>query len=161
MRIKSRNKAKKKPFVIAMVGAVGSGKTYTAKRLAKTLGAAHIQTDAIRVSLRKQGRAFSRAPALAKARAKRLLSEGRSVIFDSDFINSKKTAQPFALAKTTSQPGLLCSAEDAGADHSCALKPKTLYCRRFIPKCGSGHSGLPFQKKVSRVPWAFHAEFHD
>ncbi len=79
-----------KPFVIAMIGLVGSGKSYIAERLSHTLGASHLCTDDARVRLRRRGRPMHKAISLLRRRAEFLLRQGKSVILDSDFINPAK-----------------------------------------------------------------------
>ena len=78
------------PFVVAMIGAVGSGKSYVAARLSRALGAVHLRTDDVRVRLRRHGRPMHRAIPLLERRAEALLRHGKSIILDSDFINPIK-----------------------------------------------------------------------
>lgn len=73
-------------FLIAMVGPVGSGKSFIANILSNKLKAAHIRTDDIRVELRRQGRSYSRAYTIARYRAKTVLEKKKSVISDFDAV---------------------------------------------------------------------------
>lgn len=75
------------PFVIALIGPVGSGKTYLAQILARELGARRINTDAIRVALRRQHKPESRAIPIANRLQEKLLARGESLILDHDAIN--------------------------------------------------------------------------
>lgn len=75
------------PFVIALIGPVGSGKTYVAEILARRLGARHINTDAIRVALRKRGQSESHAIAIAHRLQRGLIGTGKSLVLDHDIVN--------------------------------------------------------------------------
>lgn len=77
----------RQPFIIALIGQVGSGKTHIARLLAEKLDAAHVNTDAIRVTLRRRGEPMSRAIALAHRLQERLLRQGKSLILDHDMVN--------------------------------------------------------------------------
>lgn len=77
----------KRPFIIALVGVVGSGKTHVARILAKRLQAVRITTDDIRVGLRKRRTSYHQAPNITARRAERLLRNGTSVILDFDAVN--------------------------------------------------------------------------
>jgi len=76
----------KKPLLIAFIGPVGSGKTNVANILAKRVKAVHINTDALRVTLRAQGKSVSRAISLARRLWKKNLVHGNSVIADFDAV---------------------------------------------------------------------------
>ncbi len=77
----------KPPFVIALIGPVGSGKTYVARILARELGARRINTDAIRVALRRQRKPESRAIPIAHRLQEKLLARGEALILDHDVVN--------------------------------------------------------------------------
>lgn len=79
--------AKPQPFVIATIGPVGSGKTYVATILARRLGARHINTDVIRVALRRQHKPENRAIPIANRLQEKLLARGESLILDHDIVN--------------------------------------------------------------------------
>ncbi len=91
-----------KPFVIAMIGPVGSGKSHTARILASKLGAAHLCTDDVRVQLRRRGQPIHRAIAIIERRAEALLKKGKPLVLDSDFVNPAKRRH---LKKQVSQFG--------------------------------------------------------
>lgn len=84
------NVASSYPFVIAMIGTVGSGKSYVAERLSRALGASHLRTDDVRVRLRRHGQPMQKAIPLLQRQAETLLRQGKSVVLDSDFINPAK-----------------------------------------------------------------------
>lgn len=86
-------------FLIGFIGPVGSGKTHIARILAKKLGAVHVRTDDIRVKLRKQGKPYSTAPAIANKKAARFLSSGRSVVQDFDAVLAKRRRELRKVAK--------------------------------------------------------------
>lgn len=86
-------------YLIAFVGPVGSGKTYLAKRLARRLEAVHINTDAIRVRLRRHDQSMSRAISIANRLRLQTLSKGRSVISDFDAILPRRQAELKRLAE--------------------------------------------------------------
>jgi predicted kinase len=71
-------------WVIAFSGAVGSGKTYVASRLVERLGAIHLNTDMVRIALRKRGESESRAIQITEERFEKLLRSGAPVILDHD-----------------------------------------------------------------------------
>lgn len=79
--------ASRQQFVIAFIGPVGSGKTYISLILAKALGAERINTDDIRVALRRKGLPESRAIPIAHRLQERLLRGGTSIILDHDVVN--------------------------------------------------------------------------
>lgn len=70
-----------------MIGPVGSGKSYVARMLTRKLGARVIQTDDIRVALRRKGQPESRAIPIAHRLQERFLSQGRSLVLDHDVVN--------------------------------------------------------------------------
>ncbi|MDP3727420.1 MAG: ATP-binding protein [bacterium] len=81
---------KRHPFVIALIGPVGSGKSYVARILASKLGAVHLRTDDVRVTLRRRGQSMYDAVSVMRHRAEALLRRGMPVILDSDFVNPEK-----------------------------------------------------------------------
>lgn len=74
-------------FIIALIGPVGSGKTYVAQILARELGARRINTDAIRVALRRQHTPENRAIPIANRLQEKFLARGESLILDHDVVN--------------------------------------------------------------------------
>lgn len=80
------------PVIIAMIGLVGSGKSFVAKELAQLIGATVINADDIRVELRRRGERYERARAIAENIALEVLAYGGNVIMDSDFIDIRKRA---------------------------------------------------------------------
>ena len=69
-------------LLIAFIGPVGSGKTHVARSIAQKLKAVHIRTDDIRVALRREGKSYSSAPALANRMRREALAQGKSVVSD-------------------------------------------------------------------------------
>ncbi len=90
---------KQRPFVVAMIGPVGSGKTYIAKILAKRLRAQRFTTDDIRRRLARQGQSISRAIAISDKLREQALSRQRSIILDFDAVRAQKHRELKALAK--------------------------------------------------------------
>lgn len=80
-------------FVIAMIGPVGSGKTHIAKMLARQLGARRLNTDAVRVALRRKHESESQAIAISHRRQERLLARGHSLILDYDHVNPARRGE--------------------------------------------------------------------
>ena len=78
---------KPQPFIIALIGVVGAGKTHIARLLAHRLGAVRITTDDIRVQLRRHGKSLDSAPEITRERSDVLLRRGRSLILDFDAVN--------------------------------------------------------------------------
>ena len=75
-----------------MIGLVGSGKSSVATELGKHIGATVVSGDEIRIELRKQGERYERARAIVENVVMRLVTEGKNIILDSDFIDAKKRA---------------------------------------------------------------------
>lgn len=94
MKIDHRNK-----FLIALLGPVGSGKSYIAKILSKKLNALHIRTDDIRVELRNKGKSYNAAPRIAAQRRDQALQTGKSVIADFDAVLSRRQRELVGIAK--------------------------------------------------------------
>ena len=82
----------KKPIIVAMIGLVGSGKSFVAQELAKYIDATVIEGDSIRIELRKQNERYERARAIAENAAMEVVKQGGNVILDSDFVDDKKRA---------------------------------------------------------------------
>ncbi|HET9095057.1 MAG TPA: AAA family ATPase [Candidatus Baltobacteraceae bacterium] len=71
-------------FVLAVTGAIGSGKTTLASRIAAVYDALHLSSDEVRLSLsHKQRRSGEKVFAELHRRFERALDEGRSVVLDS------------------------------------------------------------------------------
>lgn len=86
-------------FIIAMIGPVGSGKTYVARILAKRLGALRLTTDDIRRRLARRGQPIARAIAISNRRSEGVLKRGRSIILDFDAVHAKRQEELKALAE--------------------------------------------------------------
>ena len=80
-------------FLIGFVGPVGSGKTHIARIFARKLTAVHVRTDDIRIALRRQGKSYGAAPALARRKRDEVLAAGRSVVMDFDAIRPVRRAE--------------------------------------------------------------------
>ena len=89
----------KSPLLIALMGPVGSGKSYIAKILAKKLHAIHIRTDDIRVKLREQGKAYTAARRIAASVRDQALGRGKSVIADFDAVLPRRQRELASIAK--------------------------------------------------------------
>lgn len=91
-----------KPVLITLFGYPGSGKTYFATELAKSMGAAHIQGDRIRYELFEQPRYDKQENEivnhLMEYMAEEFLSAGVNVIFDT---NADRLVQRRALREIT------------------------------------------------------------
>ena len=86
-------------FLLALMGPVGSGKSYIAKILAKKLHAVHIRTDDIRVELRAQGKTYDVAPRIAAELREQALDSGKSVIADFDAVLPRRKRELARVAK--------------------------------------------------------------
>lgn len=82
----------KTPFVVAMIGLVGSGKSSVAQELGAQLDAVVVRADDIRVELYHQGEGYDRVWAIAENIATEILERDGRVILDSDFADAKKRA---------------------------------------------------------------------
>lgn len=89
----------KPPVIIALIGIVGSGKTTVAKTIAKELGTATVESNAIRLELREEGKAYDNVRGLVLDRVKELLTKNSSIVIDSDHIDESKRNMLVALAK--------------------------------------------------------------
>ncbi len=85
--------------VISFLGLVGSGKSSVARELAPLIGAIIIQSDAIRVVLRKAGEPYKWVRPIAQMLAGVVLSNGGSVIFDADVSDDAKLKEAREAAK--------------------------------------------------------------
>lgn len=81
----------KRPVIVALVGLVGSGKSFVARKLAETISATVVEGDKIRVCLRKEGERYEGARKIAENAVSEIIKGGNAVI-DSDHINSAKRA---------------------------------------------------------------------
>ena len=86
-------------LLIALMGPVGSGKSYIATILAKKLHAVHIRTDDIRVELRTQGKTYDAAPRIAADLREQALAEAKSVIADFDAVLPRRKRELAKVAK--------------------------------------------------------------
>ncbi len=93
-----------KPFIVAVIGLVGSGKSSVAHELAKHIGATVIEGDDIRIELRKQSERYEKSRAIAENAAIEIVKQGGNVILDSDFVDEKKRASVREKARKTGVP---------------------------------------------------------
>ncbi|MBI2055154.1 MAG: ATP-binding protein, partial [Candidatus Sungbacteria bacterium] len=88
------------PVVVAIVGAIGSGKSTIARELKKHLGWAVTSRDKIRVMLREKGRGFNpqKVNEVNFAMLASILKNGGNVILDSDAVirAKRKKLEKFA-----------------------------------------------------------------
>lgn len=89
-KLKIRRRITKKPIIVAMIGLVGSGKSSVAKELAKSIGAIVVESDKIRVQLRKINENYNHLQQITENITKQIIKKGGNVILDSDFINLEK-----------------------------------------------------------------------
>ncbi len=92
----------KRPVVIAMVGLVGSGKSFIAEELARGIGAIIVEGDAIRVELRKQNEGYEGMRKISENVVVELLHKESNVVVDSDHIDARKRASLRAKISKTS-----------------------------------------------------------
>ncbi|MBI3442640.1 MAG: AAA family ATPase [Candidatus Sungbacteria bacterium] len=90
LKITKRKTAK--PVVVAMIGLVGSGKSFVARELAPMLGATIIEYDRIRIQLRKAHLSYDHVAVIAEDAARVIILRGGNVIPDSDFVDRGKQA---------------------------------------------------------------------
>ena len=86
-------------ILIALMGPVGSGKSYIARRLAKKLRAVHVRTDDIRVDLRVKGQPYDTAVRIAADMRDHALESGKSVIADFDAVLPRRQRELAQVAK--------------------------------------------------------------
>ena len=93
-KINIKKRLTKKPIIVGMVGLVGSGKSTVAREIAKYIGGSIVESDRIRVELRKRNqRAISSLiRKVAEYLAVRIIKKGGNVILDSDFVDRSKRA---------------------------------------------------------------------
>lgn len=103
--LRAKMRRTKKPVALAMVGLVGSGKSAVAQYLADLIGATVVSGDDIRIALRKQGLSYDKARLIGENVAASIISQGRNVILDSDFVDKNKRAS-IKQALKTSKPEL-------------------------------------------------------
>jgi predicted kinase len=87
-----RSKRTEGPLIIAIVGLVGSGKSFVADRLAEQIGATVIEGDGIRIQLRRLKESYEKTRAIAEDIAIEIINRGSNVILDSDFVDFYKRA---------------------------------------------------------------------
>lgn len=81
-----------KPIIVAVIGLVGSGKSSAAQEIAKHIGATVINSDDIRIELRKQSERYEKSLAIAENAAIEIVKRGGNVVLDSDFVDEKERA---------------------------------------------------------------------
>jgi len=89
-KIKEVKRKTKKPIIVAMVGLVGSGKSFVAKELAKLIGATIINGDAIRVCLRKAGERYENVRKIGENAVEKVIKKSGNAVLDSDFNSAEK-----------------------------------------------------------------------
>lgn len=91
-KLQIKQRATKHPVIVAMVGLVGSGKSTVADDIATFIGATVINSDEIRLGLRKQAKSYKNVRLIAENMAIEIVKNGGNAILDSDFIDAKKRA---------------------------------------------------------------------
>ena len=81
-----------KPVIVAVIGLIGSGKSSVAREIAKHIGATVIESNDIRIELRRQSESYERVWAIAENASVEVVKQGGNVILDSDFVDEKKRA---------------------------------------------------------------------
>lgn len=97
-------KSSNKPFIVALIGLVGSGKTFTATIMAREMNAVHINYDRIRIHLRKVGERYEGARKVAESLTDHFTDQGISVVLDSDHGDQLKRAIIRSLSKELNAP---------------------------------------------------------
>lgn len=82
----------KKPVIVALLGLVGSGKSSISQELAPLIGATVVESDAIRIQLRKAGEQYKYARQIAENVALEVIKRGGNAILDTDHADIKKRA---------------------------------------------------------------------
>lgn len=91
-----------KPVMVAMIGLVGSGKSFVARKLAPLLGATIIEHDQIRIGLRKEHLPYDHVAAIAEDTAHAVIEHGGNIIFDAD--SSDHNGSRWKLKKLSTKP---------------------------------------------------------
>lgn len=97
--LKIENCETRKPIIIALVGAVGSGKSTVARAIAGKTKMTIIEGDALRVALRKAGQPYDAQRMMTEEAALAVVARGGNVIVDGDFMPLPKRASLLAKAK--------------------------------------------------------------
>lgn len=100
-RIKISKRKTKKPAIVAMIGLVGSGKSFVARELAAMLGATIIEYDRIRIGLRAAHLPYDHVASIAEDIGRAVIGQGGNVIFDSDFASPEKQKSLRKFARDT------------------------------------------------------------
>ncbi len=79
-----------KSIVIAIIGLVGSGKSSVALELGELIGATIIESDSVRIELRKQGESYEKSRIIVENATAKVIKRGGNVVVDSDFVDKKK-----------------------------------------------------------------------
>lgn len=90
----------KRPVIVAIIGAVGSGKSLVARALAEQIGATVVEGDTIRLELGAQREGYERTRAIAENSALAIVKRGSNAVLDSDFADATKRASIRAKART-------------------------------------------------------------
>ncbi|MCK4553430.1 AAA family ATPase [Candidatus Parcubacteria bacterium] len=85
-----KERTTKQPVIVAIVGLVGSGRSFVAKKLAKHISATVIEGDKIRIELRKQNVSYEKAQIIAENTIIEVIKRGGNVVVDSDNVTEEK-----------------------------------------------------------------------
>lgn len=80
------------PLIVGLLGLVGSGKSSVAIELVQYIGGTVVESDAIRVLLRKEGEAYKYVRQIAENIALEVIQRGGNIILDADQIDDRKRA---------------------------------------------------------------------
>lgn len=88
-----------KLYVIGLIGLAGSGKSTIGRTIAKELGAKIVESNAIRIALREEGKTYADVRGIVSSLTGEFLSKGHSVVVDADHVDASKRARLLVLAK--------------------------------------------------------------
>lgn len=99
--VKISKRKTKKPVIVAMIGLVGSGKSFVAQKLAPLLGAMIIEYDRIRIGLRAAHLPYDHVSAIAEDTGRAVIGQGGNVVLDADFAGAEKQKSLRKFARDT------------------------------------------------------------
>lgn len=97
--LKIEKRKTKKPIIIAMVGLVGSGKSFVARAIAQESHATIVEGDAMRTALNKAKLSFDHQRKMSEDAAIAVVEKGGNVVFDADCMPLSKRASLVARAQ--------------------------------------------------------------
>lgn len=142
-KLKIEKRKTGKPFIVAFIGLVGSGKSSVARELAKHIGATVVGGDDIRIELRKRSENYERARAVAEDAALEIVRRGGNAVLDSDFVDRKKRASLREKARKVDVPVVfICTYADYDIMIGRALTADYYnHCNDFFGGAGTAWQG--------------------